>query len=89
MVLLFVDQPYPTPSSTPSYVSLSVSVSAEMLENLLRALELDGLWDALSSCLTVVSVLEVKQAKRSTAVCVSYAFARHVCLCLLFSPALG
>ena len=30
-----------------------------MLQNLLRALELDGLWDALSSCLTVVSVLEV------------------------------
>lgn len=31
-----------------------------MLENLLRALELDGLWNALSTCLTVVSILEVK-----------------------------
>lgn len=34
-------------------------LAADMLQNLLRALELDGLWDALSSCLTVVSVLEV------------------------------
>lgn len=32
---------------------------SDMLENLVRNLELDGLWDALSSCLTVVSVLEV------------------------------
>lgn len=39
--------------------SLLSDVVADMLQNLLRALELDGLWDALSSCLTVVSVLEV------------------------------
>lgn len=41
--------------------SFDIPSSADVLENLLRALELDGLWDALSSCLTVVSVLEVRR----------------------------
>lgn len=45
--------------ASPAFPPLPWCHHSDMLENLVRKLELDGLWDALSSCLTVVSVLEV------------------------------
>lgn len=49
---------------------LSSISTTETLGNLLRALELDGLWEALSSCLAVVSVLEV-------------CFYLRICMCIV------